>query len=504
MHRTYGLWIATVLLTGLFGYGCGGGCGGGGGGKGLGKEPIILDGVQGEGVVKRYSGTSKVDETITAENVGCIVFDVQHVDRLINKEVAITLTDADGAAITPEPIPGNHEVEVTFGEDEVEKILDARLVYAHSEIARHESEMKGLVVHQGRKVTYKVKIEAPVGFLDLRFLNDGVDVGPKVTYDLHPAATEEGGERGEAMIEGQVAGESLAVASGRYDVHATYKETEKITQEAWIEGLEVGSAMARLVHEYDFAVMLHGFIMNARNFGEDVNDRSTVYFYTPGANVLFAVAQDQGPCGKRLVVQPGTYDVRVVYQPGPEQNTWGDKVIHNVEIGQEGKETAEAEGEVAEGEVAEGEAAEGEAAEGEVAEGEAAGGEVAEGEVAEGEAAEGEGAEGDAEAGVGSKSQLIEMEIDLEKALGTLQVKALYGGADVSDKAILRAIFAGADKQAASALLNVTGLGTHVIPAGDYDIMISYDEADHRGQLWFEGIHLEHGDTWTQDVELRQ
>jgi hypothetical protein len=490
MQRTYSLWIATALVFGLTA------CGGGGGGNSLGKDPVIIDGVAGEGVVKRYSGTSKIDEEL-GEGEGRIVFDVQHIDRLVNKEVEITVSDADGVSLTPVSIAGNEPLTVTFAEGEVEKTLSARLVYEPSPITRHESELKQLVAHRDRKIVYKVKIEAPVGILDLRFFNDGVDVGSKVLYDLFPAAPEDGGERGEAVLTEQANSElGLAVPAGRYDVHATYKETETISQDAWIEGLVVESGLAKLVHEYDFAVTLHGFIMNARNFGEDVNAQSTVYFYVPGANVLFAVAQDQGPCGKRLVVPPGTYDVRVVYQPGSEQNTWGDKVIHNVEIGvpaaeDEAAEDAEA---GAEGEAAEGEAAEGVAAEGDAAEGVAAEGDAAEGDVATEETAEASG----------SKSQLIEMEIDLEKALATLQVRALYGGEDVSDKAVLRAIFTGADKQAASALLNVTGLGTHVIPAGDYDIEISYDESDHRGKLWFEAIHLEHGDSWTEDVELRQ
>ena len=495
--------IACVLAGMMSGVAA---CNGGGGGKDpLGKDQIILDGQNGEGVIKRYSGVSKPDDAV-AEGQGAVLFDVQHIDRLVNKETTLEVFPAGETTAPVGSIKGNESLSIVLPEGAAEGTYDVRLVYEHSEITRYEGEMKAVTVHRGRTVKYKVKLEAPVGFLDMRFLNDGVDVGTKVTVDLFQAVEEEGGERGEPLMEGVNFAEMLAVPAGQYDARALYQETENIQQEAWIEGLVVEGGMARLVHEYDFAITLHGFILHVKNFGEDVSANSTVYFYVPGANTEFAVAQDKGPAGERLVIMPGTYDVRAVYQPGPEQTTWGDKVLRDVEIGFVGDADEAAEGEVAENEVAEGEVAEGEAAEGEAAAGEAAAGEAAAGEAAEGGTAEG----GDAEADAGTRTEakaaptLIEMEVDVEKPLGTLTIKALFGGEDVSDKAQLRAIFAGADRSAASAILAVTDLSTHVIPAGDYDILISFEESDLRGRIWFEGVHIEHGTVWEKEIDLRE
>lgn len=480
-------WTIAWLLAGLLLSNVA--CNGGGGGKDpLGKDQVILDGKAGEGVVKRFSGISKQDEAL-AEGTGAVIFDVQHVDRLVNKEVTLTAYRAGETAGPLGSVKGNESLVIDLPEGTSEVALDVHLVYQHSEITKYEGELKAVVVHTGRDIKYKVKLEAPVGFLDLRFLNDGVDVGGKVTCDLFQSP-EEGADHGDPLLAGLNFQEMLAVPAGKYDIKALYQETETIRQEAWIEGLVVDGGMARLVHEYDFAVTLHGFILHVKNFGEDVSAKSTVYFYAPGANTEFAVAQDQGPAGERLVVKPGIYDVRAVYQPGPEKTTWGDKVLFDVGIGLASEEAEAAGGE-------EGEGGEDASAEG--------GASASEAPAVEGDAAPSEAdGEGDAEAGVLKPPvpTLIEMEVDVEKPLGTVVVAPTYGGEDVADKAILRALYAGADKSAASAVLAVTGLSTHVIPAGDYDILISYEEADLQGFVWFDGVHFEHGTVWEQEIDL--
>jgi len=481
--------IGTITLLGLV---VGLGCGGGSSKKDpLGKESIIIDGQQGQGVVKRYSAISKPSDEV-AEGHGEVIFEVQHVDRLVNQEVTIELVSPDDPGNVAGMVKGNETLSIGLADDQWEASYDARLVYKHSEAAKYEDSMTGITVHRGRKVKYKVKLEAPVGFLDLRFRNDGVGIDSKVRIDVHPAPAEEGGEPGEPVVTDFEPSEMLAVPAGTYNIRAQYNETATLFREVWLEGLVVGGGMARLIHEHDFAVRLHGFLLNAKNFGEDVNDKTTVYFYRPGANVEFAVAVDQGPAGEVISTEPGIYDVRVVYQPSPEPTTWGDLVLPDVEIGGAATEqpTGAAEGD----EAADGDAGE-PPAEGDGAEG------ATEGAT---EGAEGDGAEGAAEDEEGEpEPTLVEMEVDLEKPLGTLIVKAMWADEDVSDKAMLRAIFSGADKQAASAVLNVTGLRSHVIPAGDYDILITYDEVDRRGQMWFDALHFEHGDTWEKTVQLR-
>ena len=460
-------------------------CGGGSGQKDpLGKEVIIIDGQAGEGVIKRFSATSKPEEEM-ADGQGELIFEVQHVDRLVNNEVTIEFVPLDGSPSALEAVQGNDPVTVSFAEGQHEIKYDARLVYKHSEVAKYEGEMKGITAHRGRRVKYKVKLEAPVGFLDMRFFNDGADVGAKVRIDVYPATEEEEAERGEALIADYDPREMLAIPAGTYDVRALYAETKSIQQEEWLEDLVVAGGMARLIHEHDFAITLHGFLLHAKNFGEDINDKTTVYFYRPGANVEFAVAVDQGPAGEILSAEPGIYDVRVVYQPSQEPTTWGDLVLQDVVIGKTEEVTQPSGSE--DGAADTGDGGESPAADPPPA--------------ADGTPATESPEEAAAEE---PESMLVEKEVDLQKPLGTIIVKALWVDDDVSDKAVLRAIYAGADKQAASAVLNVTGLSTHVIPAGDYDILISYDESDLRGRLWYDGLHFEHGDVWEQTVQLRQ
>jgi len=52
-------------------------------------------------------------------------------------------------------------------------------------------------------------------------------------------------------------------------------------------------------------------------------------------------------------------------------------------------------------------------------------------------------------------------------------------------------------------VLSATGLGEHVIPAGTYDILLSFEEADLAGEIWIEGIELAHGDVWEKSTDLR-
>lgn len=481
MHRRM-LWIGAGLLI-LFVAACGGG---GGQTQGLGKNPVALDGMQGEGIVKQIGGKSRPDEEL-AEGQGGVIFDVQHVDRLVNNQVFFEVFPEGDSVASVGKVAGNDRLTLAPG------TYDAHLVYTHSDVARYEGDIRSVVVHQGRTSKCEVKIEAPVGMLDLRFLNDGIDINAKVKYSVYPAATEEDAFRGDPMIKDQSPTEQLALPAGAYDVLAVYHETDAVHQDAWIEGLVVEGAMKRTVHAYDFAVTLHGFILHVKNFGEDVSDRSTVYFYYPGANVEFAVAIDQGAAGERLVVKPGEYDVRVVFQPSSEQSTWGDKVLSGIKIGVEEEQPEDGEA-GAEGE-GEGEAEEAAAETEEAAEG----GDAA----ADGEEPAVDG-ETEAELPERPKSLLIEMEVDMEIPLATLEVKVLYGGADVSDKSTLRVINAGADKSAASAVLSVTGLGSHIIPAGDYDINISFEEADLSGARWFEAITLGHGDSWAKELDLHK
>ncbi len=458
MQRTWSVLVAVAGLLGLVA------CKGGDGGDVSGSEPILLEEATGEGIVVGVSGVAKPDAELGPEEGG-VLFDVQHVDRLVNNQVVLELTP-QGSGDVAGKTSGNERIPLAPG------TYDAHLVYRHSKVTRYEGDVRSVVVHAGRTSKYKIKVEAPVGFLDLRFFNDAVGINDKVTYTLFPlqGAGEER-TRGEPLLVDEPCSEPVAVPSGAYDVHAVYHETETLARDAWIEGIEVPGAMEKLVHDYDYAVTLHGFVLEARNFGEDVNAQTKVYFYRPGAPVEFAVAQDQGNAGERLVIKPGRYDVRAVYQPTPEQSTWGDKLIKDVAIAVEDEEGTPGGG------------------------------------AAEKAAEAGDGtAEKAAEAGGEDEdpgSELIEMEVDFEKALATLKVQVFYGGEDVSEKAQLRVLHAGADRVAAAAVLNVSDLSEHIVPAGEYDIQISYRQRDLAGERWFEGVELEHDQVWEQTFDFR-
>jgi hypothetical protein len=95
------------------------------------------------------------------------------------------------------------------------------------------------------------------------------------------------------------------------------------------------------------------------------------------------------------------------------------------------------------------------------------------------------------------------MEVDFEKALATLKLQVFYGGEDVSEKTQMRVLHAGADRVAAAALVSVTGLSEHIVPAGEYDIEIAFKQRDLKGERWFEGVALEHDQVWEQAFDLR-
>lgn len=102
-------------------------------------------------------------------------------------------------------------------------------------------------------------------------------------------------------------------------------------------------------------------------------------------------------------------------------------------------------------------------------------------------------------AGLGSRIQA-----DVELPLATLRVKVTDGDTDISDKTEIRVMRTGADKTAASPLVDEVGVGTHPIPVGAADITLwaPKTEGGARRTETFKGVTLENGWAWEQEFDV--
>ncbi len=102
-------------------------------------------------------------------------------------------------------------------------------------------------------------------------------------------------------------------------------------------------------------------------------------------------------------------------------------------------------------------------------------------------------------AGLGSRIQA-----DVELPLATLRLKVLDGDIDVSDKAEIRVMRTGADKDAASPLVDELGVGSHPVPIGKADITIravNKEGSTPRSET-FRAVELLNGWSWEQTFAL--
>lgn len=286
----------------------------------------------GEGVVKEVAGTLADAPTDIAEGKGQLLLDVFHGDRAVNRKVKVLLAP-DGARDTPAGKgEGNQAFELDPG------LYYATIIYNEGDLAVDMAgSIAGLKVNAGQVTKYNVHLEAPVGLLLLKCARtDGpgrpeVKVDDQVSLEVYGAD----GDRSSPIWIGQ-AGGSVPLPVGSYDVKATYDGGSELLHE-WFENLVVASGMAKTIPKCLFDLDTTGVRIDAYNFSNDINARSQVYFFNPGANIEQAQAKEIGTAGEDVKVDPGTYDVLVVYQPSDDNpDIEGRKMLAGFEVPERG------------------------------------------------------------------------------------------------------------------------------------------------------------------------
>ncbi len=310
MRNTLMLLVAVCLIA----------CGGGDKGPAV---PPDAGSPIGEGIVQSVKGTVAVQGT-HAEGQGSVELEVSHTDRLINQKVRVFISDAAGAEVAKGE--GNQPFPLTAG------TYSARIIYTETELAGgFEGAIRGLVVHPGAMSEYAVGVSAPVGILRMRF-SDGKDsVSDKVSITVFHNDDDPDLVVGPAFR--GAAGENVVLPVGKYQVKAVFTPDKGLPITEWYKDIQVDGAMARTEREIVLELDVTGLQVDAFNYGRDINARTRVYMYAPGADVAFAVARFQGKAGDAIPAEPGSYDVRVVYTPSQSTLDFiGDKTVPNVRV----------------------------------------------------------------------------------------------------------------------------------------------------------------------------
>ena len=100
---------------------------------------------------------------------------------------------------------------------------------------------------------------------------------------------------------------------------------------------------------------------------------------------------------------------------------------------------------------------------------------------------------------------VTEASVDVEFAMAWLDLGALDADLDISSDVRLRVVREGADPEAGKPVLDEDGVGRHVLPAGTYDVYVTYVPPDERApiEVAFESVELGPGDRWIQRWQAR-
>lgn len=263
----------------------------------------------GQGIVTGVAG-ALAEAVDVSEGKGQLLLDVFHGDRAVNRKVKVTIAHDESRETPAGKGEGNQAFELDPG------LYFVTIVYSESELVKDlEGTIAGLKVNAGHTSTYTVHLEAPVGLLHMRCSRtDGVgrpevNIDAQVTLSVFPA----GGDRSTPLWQG-LAGDSIPLPTGTYDVKATFDGADGPMTE-WYQSLVIAAAMGKTIPRCLFDLDTTGVQIDAFNFSSDVDDRSMVYFFNPGANVQQATARASGKAGEQIPVEPGEYDVLVVFQP---------------------------------------------------------------------------------------------------------------------------------------------------------------------------------------------
>ncbi len=294
------------------------------------EAPIELGEPTVGGVVKSIEGVLTDLET-PVEGTGSLLLDVVHTDRAVNQKVKVTIEGAAGSAKGE----GNQDFALGVG------TYTASIVYGEGDLGgKHEGNIGNLQVFEGKLSRYQVMLDAPVGLLALRFSTKATQwkAAADVSADVELAVwkNEDDPELTTPLWSGS-ADDSVVLSAGTYRARAKYTDDRDRKTVEWYPDLEVSGGMARVEKKIEFDLEFTGIRVEAYNFGQPVDDRTTVYFYRPGADMDFAVAVSSGPAGTVTPVDPGTYDLRIVYLPTDQSmELKGELVLEGVVVPERG------------------------------------------------------------------------------------------------------------------------------------------------------------------------
>jgi len=313
--RAYWALVATLLV----------GCGGDDDGV---TTSVDAGAPLGEGIVKSIESSLSAEDGLP-EGQGRIVLDVFHGDRAVNRKVKLEFaTDAARDAVVAKG-EGNQEFDLAPG------LYFAKITYSEGEVGEPMiGTIAGLKVNLGHVSKYSVVLEAPVGLLQLKFTRSDGPGRPAVGIDEQIIVTvyPEGGDRTAPVWEGK-GGENVPLPVGTYDVKATYDSGKGLPTVEWYEGLEIAAGLARTKRDVHLDLDASGVRIDAFNFSRDVNSSTEVYFFNPGALVEQATAKALGKAGESIAIEPGLYDILVVYTPSPNNpDLMGRHKLPNFEV----------------------------------------------------------------------------------------------------------------------------------------------------------------------------
>lgn len=95
------------------------------------------------------------------------------------------------------------------------------------------------------------------------------------------------------------------------------------------------------------------------------------------------------------------------------------------------------------------------------------------------------------------------LQLDVEKPVATLRLGVKLNDEDVAERVELQLIRFGADPEASTPVLDVSGVSTHVVPAGKYDVYLTYRDpgassAKRAPKKSFKGLDFCNGCIWEQ------
>lgn len=409
-------WVASAAIGALSG--CGGEDSGG----------EDAGGVAAASGIAKTAAVAYQDAPGLGDEEGALVIDVRQGGKPADETVTVKVRGVGKRAGTVEKGKAGQRFVVPSGS------YTAEIEHGPTEATRATGKVSHLAVRARKQLDVKVDIEHPVGGLELHFTNDGINVDGRTRITAYKSGDDP--EVSVPVLSGQTPGAVLVLPAGSYDVHAVYEDGPSVRGEAWIKGIAVAGDGSKATDSRDFGIKLNGVVVTATNYGQAVNERTSVYLYRPGADMTYAVAVARGKAGELIPVESGTYDLRVVYQPSDNTDTWADKRMPGLTVA------------------------------------------------------------------TTPENGKVSLTMEMEKPIATLKVKAIFGAKDVSEKAQVRLINAGADRGAASDVVNATADTKIVVPAGRYEMQVTFkDGPDHGASPWVL-LELPQGGSVDQEVRL--